>query len=84
MLIDQFWKILFVILVATGCWFWWKSNSKKKAYKAQVAELAHLIDVREGALPKTPEKAEVHTFQAVGILLRMAQQGGEQIQHQHQ
>ncbi len=80
MFIDQFWKILFIALLATGGFFWLQSNKKKKIYQLEVAELAEYIDVRPERAPKTDEEAAKRSFQAINLLIQMANKRGEKFE----
>ncbi len=80
MFVDQFWKILFLALVATGCWFWWKASAKNKVYKVEVASLAEIIDTRPEAAPKTDEEAAGRVYKALALLHSIASRKGEKFE----
>ena len=80
MFIDQFWKIIFIALLGTGVFFWLQSNKKKKVYQLGVQELAEYIDVRPERMPKTDGEAAKRSFQAINILIQMANKRGEKFE----
>ncbi len=77
MLAENFWKIIFVLLVGVGCWFWFQSASKKKKFERQIAGLAELIDPASVDAPRTAGEAERRTFQTVATLHEIVLRGGD-------
>ena len=43
MIADNFWKILFILIICTGLAFWWKSYREDSAFKHNASELADHI-----------------------------------------
>ena len=68
MLVDHFWKLIFALVVGVLCWFWWKDASAKKLHKANIAQLADLIDVTEGNEPKSEQESTERFFQAIAAI----------------
>jgi len=58
MISDNFWKILFLLMVFTGLWFWFKNHSEKNVFKRSASELADLIAFSEDTLPRNDAEAE--------------------------
>ena len=68
MFAENFWKIIFVALVAVGCWFWWKSTAAEKKYQRQIATLATYLDASDSGAPKSEREAHERVFQAVAMM----------------
>ena len=56
MLLDQFWKFIFVILLCTGFIFWYKYRAGKKNQTILIDELAELITAEEKTASPLAEK----------------------------
>ena len=68
MISDNFWKILFLLMVFTGLGFWFKNHSEKNAFKRSASELADLIAFTEDTLPRNDDEAEQRFIRAVTLL----------------
>lgn len=77
MLVDHFWKILFILLVGVGCWFWLKHEKGKKLYASQIAEIAELMDTRGSAAAKDAEDAAERYQKTMALLSAIAIKQGE-------
>ena len=47
MIADNFWKIIFILIVLTGLVFWFKNNRENRNFKANASELADLVSFEE-------------------------------------
>ena len=43
MLLDQFWKIIFLVILCVGFSFWWQYRTSQKTYGFLIDELGELI-----------------------------------------
>ena len=75
MLSDNFWKILFILVLLWGIVFWWKSYQEKSAFRASASELAELIAFDEENQPRDMEEAQGRFIQAITLLHNAEQEG---------
>lgn len=77
MLVDHFWKILFILVVGVGCWFWLKYEKGKKLYAGQIEEIAELVDTRGSAAAKDAEQAAERYQKTMALLNSIATKKGD-------
>ncbi len=75
MISDNFWKILFLLMVFTGLGFWFKNHSEKTAFKRSASELADLVAFSEESLPRNDEEAHGRFIKAVTLLHEASAEG---------
>ena len=75
MLSDNFWKILFILILLAGLVFWWKDYRGKSAFKANASELAGLIALDEENQPRDMEEAQGRFIRAIELLHNAEQDG---------
>ncbi len=81
MLLDQFWKIIFVILLCTGFTFWWKYRAGKKSQTFLIYELAELITTEEkNASPKAGKKTSERFYKSIDILRQIEENMGDKFE----
>jgi hypothetical protein len=68
MISDNFWKILFLLMVFTGLGFWFKSHSEKTSFKRTASSLADLIAFTEETLPRDDAEAQERFIKAVTLI----------------
>jgi hypothetical protein len=77
MISDNFWKILFILMLLTGLGFWYKSSTERKAFKITTSQLADLVSFTEETLPRNDEEAHQRFIRAVSLVYEAEQQGTE-------
>jgi hypothetical protein len=81
MLLDQFWKIIFAILLCTGFTFWWKYRTGKKSQTILISELAELITTEEkNASPKAGKKTRERFYKSIDILRQIEENMGDKFE----
>jgi hypothetical protein len=73
MISDNFWKILFILMVLTGLVFWYKNYKENTSFNNTASELADLIIFTPETLPRNEEEAQQRFIKAV-TLIEMAEQ----------
>ena len=68
MISDNFWKILFILMVLIGLVFWFKNHTEKTKFKNTASELADLIAFDEENQPDTDEEARTRYVKAVALV----------------
>ncbi|MFP6874473.1 MAG: hypothetical protein VCA55_13315 [Verrucomicrobiales bacterium] len=81
MLLDQFWKIIFVILLCAGFIFWYKYRSGKKNQTLLIDELAELITAEEKtASPIAEKKIRKRFYKSIDILRQIEENMGDKFE----
>lgn len=75
MISDNFWKILFVLMLLGGLVFWYKSHRSKAAFNNAASELAALIDFDEESMPHDDAEAQERFIKAITLLYHMEESG---------
>lgn len=68
MILDHFWKILFVVAIAVAGFFTWKAHSEKRAFDLKASEVAALIDPAVVPRGGSSSKFGEFLYQAVALL----------------
>ncbi|MED5585277.1 MAG: hypothetical protein VYB61_02890 [Verrucomicrobiota bacterium] len=69
MILDQFWKIIFVILLCIGFSFWWKMKKSQKAHTFLLDELGDLITaVVKPESPNAEKKFRERFYKSIEII----------------
>ena len=68
MISDNFWKILFILMVLTGLVFWYKDHTEQVTFKRTATELADLIAFTEETLPRNEEEAHQRFIKAITLV----------------
>jgi len=83
MLLDQFWKIIFVIILCAGFTFWWKHRSGKKNQTNLIYDLAELITAEEKtASPKAEKRIRERFYKSIDILRQIEENMGDEFEIQ--
>ncbi|MGI9244847.1 MAG: hypothetical protein ACR2RV_28850 [Verrucomicrobiales bacterium] len=77
MISDNFWKILFVLMVVAGLVFWFRDYSEKTAFKRSASELADLIAFDEETLPRNDEEAHGRFIKSLTLIHEANTEGTE-------
>lgn len=78
MLLDQFWKIIFLIILCTGFTFWWKYRAGKKSQNNLIYDLAELITAEEKtASPNAEKKIRERFYKSIDILRQIEENMGD-------
>ncbi len=68
MIADNFWKIIFILLVLTGLVFWFKSHRENSTFKATASDLADIITFEEKARPRNEAEAQERFYKAIALV----------------
>lgn len=69
MILDQFWKVIFLILLCVGFSFWWQHRKSQKAHQFLINELGELITVEVNPESPTSEKrAQENFYKSIDII----------------
>ena len=78
MILDQFWKIIFIILLGIGFSFWWKMKQSDKAHSFLIDELGELITTEiKSASPTAEKKAQENFYKSIEIIRQIEEIIGE-------
>ena len=69
MLLDQFWKIILLVILCVGFSFWWQYRTSQKTYGFLIDELGELITAEvKPASPKADKRTREHFYKSIDIL----------------
>jgi len=78
MILDQFWKIIFIILLGIGFSFWWKMKKSDKAHSFLIDELGELITTEiQPASPNAEKKTQENFYKSIEIIRQIEEIIGE-------
>ena len=78
MILDQFWKIIFIILLGIGFSFWWKMKKSDKAHSFLIDELGELITTEiKSASANADKKAQESFYKSIEIIRQIEEIIGE-------
>lgn len=75
MIADNFWKIIFILIVLTGLVFWFKNHREKSNFKGTASQLADLVTFDEESRPRNAAEAQERFYSAIALIHDSAESG---------